>query len=645
MSAQDDPIHSVADFVKRVTIGNHEYCSKIVKRILDITGHVPVAYNVARGAGFCSYFARMAEAIGVKESIPLRISGKGRDIHKILGIASIYVFKDGCLPPPEHYINDGIKHAINTLNVNNYNNDHEVVVKAKLLLKNLIDNLHTFLDLLKSNWSPFVPIVEQQFIDYRVHIRGVPDLILENKEQRKAIVVEWKTSNESLSRWEEAQVLAYALLAGRRLGYSPEEAVDAILGRYDESTNEFKDIHILPVIIRPTTKRTAKIKPHPALSGLTGVDLSNALKKFKKILYNVKLEAEHLTVLTFNTMRLSADESKFIREKCLAEIKDGHKVHSLRLTPYQLPRGRPREQKKFPCTKCFNSIKMACKYYFGSGFNVRDKFDSTMWGLRFKIYDKLESLLLQYRAIYEIFAEKGNLVFEIIDEGKGIEYEIHGNSSFINEKVGHCYIQIRDGKKLIGKFKIDSVERILNIDTNNYTIRLRRKLRNYEKDYIPSTLREDKPCMLVLFENNIPLLSINLFCRVDSVEINNDYVDYIMGIPSSVFAYQFFLFKEYFEIGLFRNVPILLLGVDANLLLLELRAVDILQRTFDEKGDTIDLIHKDIIKEQVKDIKSTYDSLYYETDATLVPQLREIIRVGYTSKNKSEAVRNDIYTR
>jgi len=125
---QDSLIHSIADFVKGVTISNQEYCSKTVKRILSTTGHVPVAYNVARGAGFCSYFARMVEAIGVKESIPLRISGKGSEIHKILGIASIYVFKDGVLPPPEHYIDEGLEDAINTLNVN-YDENGEIISK------------------------------------------------------------------------------------------------------------------------------------------------------------------------------------------------------------------------------------------------------------------------------------------------------------------------------------------------------------------------------------------------------------------------------------------------------------------------------------------------------------------------------------
>jgi hypothetical protein len=632
---QDSLIHSIADFVKGVTISNQEYCSKTVKRILSTTGHVPVAYNVARGAGFCSYFARMVEAIGVKESIPLRISGKGSEIHKILGIASIYVFKDGVLPPPEHYIDEGLEDAINTLNVN-YDENGEIISKARLLLKNLIDNLNHFLNLIESNATPFVPIVEQQLIDYRVHIRGVPDLILENKDQRKAIVVEWKTSTESVSKWEEAQVLAYSLLAGRRLGFSPEEAMDAIMGRYDESSNKFEDLHILPVIIRPTTKQAARIKPHPVLWGLTGEDLSNELNKFRRLLYNVKLEAEHLTVLNFNTERLSYGESKFIREKCLAKTRDEHLVHSLRLTPYQLYRGKPREQNKFPCTICSDSIKKACKYYFGSGFNVRDNFDKTMWGLRFKIYDKLESLLLEYRALYEIFTEWGNLIYEIINEGKGLEYNIHGNYPFINERVGPCYIEIRDAGRTINKIKVDIVGEVMDINTNNYTVSVRRRVRSYEENSLPVTLREDKPCMLAFLENNIPLLSVNLFCRVDLVDISEDYVNYILGIPSSAFRYQFLLLKKYFEMNMFKADPIFLLGVDANLLHLELRAIDVIQRTFDEEYVKIDLEHKDMIKEQIKDVKSSYESTYFGTDTMLIPQLREIIRLGNATRGKKD---------
>jgi len=634
ITMQDNLIHSVADFVKDVTISsNPEYCSKTVKLILSTTGHVPVAYNVARGAGFCSYFARMVEVIGVKESFTLRISGKGSEIHRILGIASINVFKDGVLPPPEHYIDEAIEDAIKTLEIS----DEKSVSIARLLLKNLIDNLNRFLNLIKSNNTPFIPIAEQQLIDYKVHIRGVPDLILENREQRKSIVVEWKTSPESVSEWEGAQVLAYALLAGRRFGFSPEEAMDAILGKYNESTNEFEELHILPVIIRPSTNPKVRIKPHPALWGLTGEDLIKELEKFKKLLFNVKLEAEHLTVLNFNTRRLSPGESKFISEKCLAKTRSEHKVNSLRLTPYQLPRGKPREQSKYPCIACNEGIRMACKYYYGSGFNVRDSFDKTMWGLRFKVYDKLESLLLEYKAIYDIFAEKGNLIREIIEEGKGLEYNSMGSYATINERVSPCSIEIIDKKRNISKVKIDITEKVIDVNTNNYTLTARRKLRGYERDGIPSTLRDGKPCMLVFLENDIPFLSINLFCRVDEVDVYEDFVDYILGIPSSAFRYQFLLLKKYFETQMFKDVPIILLQVDANLLHLELRTIDLLQRTFDEDYKKIELKHKDVIMEQLKNNRKSYESAYFEDDSMLISQLREIIRRGHVTRNKDGA--------
>jgi hypothetical protein len=259
-----------------------------------------------------------------------------------------------------------------------------------------------------------------------------------------------------------------------------------------------------------------------------------------------------------------------------------------------------------------------------------------MWGLRFKIYDKLESLLLEYRALYEIFTEWGNLIYEIINEGKGLEYNIHGNYPFINERVGPCYIEIRDAGRTINKIKVDIVGEVMDINTNNYTVSVRRKVRSYEENSLPVTLREDKPCMLAFLENNIPLLSVNLFCRVDLVDISEDYVNYILGIPSSAFRYQFLLLKKYFEMNMFKAVPIFLLGVDANLLHLELRAIDVIQRTFDEEYVKIDLEHKDMIKEQIKDVKSSYESTYFGTDAMLIPQLREIIRLGNVTKGKKD---------
>jgi hypothetical protein len=88
--------------------------------------------------------------------------------------------------------------------------------------------------------------------------------------------------------------------------------------------------------------------------------------------------------------------------------------------------------------------------------------------------------------------------------------------------------------------------------------------------------------------------------------------------------------------NMFKAVPIFLLGVDANLLHLELRAIDVIQRTFDEEYVKIDLEHKDMIKEQIKDVKSSYESTYFGTDAMLIPQLREIIRLGNATRGKKD---------
>jgi hypothetical protein len=43
-----------------------------------------------------------------------------------------------------------------------------------------------------------------------------------------------------------------------------------------------------------------------------------------------------------------------------------------------------------------------------------------------------------------------------------------------------------------------------------------------------------------------------------------------------------------------------------------------------------------MIKEQIKDVKSSYESTYFGTDAMLIPQLREIIRLGNATRGKKD---------
>lgn len=624
---------SILDFIEAVTERNQRYCVNIASAILSRTGHVPVAYNVARGAAYCSYFARMVECIGVKEFIPLRIPGKGKDIHRILGIASFYLFQDGILPPKYHLIDESIKKALSELKefgLITSEQEDETIRKAKLMLENLVNNIPHMLRILDANNEPFDPIIEQQFIDYEVHLRGVPDLILENKEQRKAIVVEWKSSTDRPWGWEEAQVLAYSLLAARRLGFERKQAREAILGKLDESTDTFFDLHILPVIIRPNTTERAIIKPHPALSGYNGPDLRKQYEKFRELLANVLLEAEHLTILNFSVERFSPSESKEALKRCEAYTRDGHKVYSLRYTPHQLPRGKPAHQDTYPCTACTPTIKDACKFYYGRGFGNIDEFDKTMWSLRFKVYEKLESLLIPYRAIYEIFKQKGkDVVLDWIKKGYKIIWEEGGGYSTLSYETPPIIeiVTMRKRRQSRQKIRVDCLDNFETEDPINKTLTLLRPVRQFEEDGRYSVIHEDKTVILLLLDTNNPLLSPSLFCRVEEVQADADNVKYVLGLPSVVFDYQFMLFRHYLSRNKERRYDILLVEMGVNLLHLELKSIDLLQRATDEFMDNEE--ERRNIKRFLTEIRQEYEKNYYGEVPLFLENLRQIIKHGH----------------
>ena len=626
---------SVVDFIRSVTRENKTYCCNLARSALSATGHIPVAYNVARGAGFCAYFARLVEAIGVREAVSTRISGKGRDVHKVLGLASLHIFRDKILPPQSIRLDESINYAATILRrVNSSTHlDNESLNIARVMLQNLITNIPRFLQILDANNEPFIPIVEQQLADYEVHIRGVPDLILENREQRKAIVVEWKTSRETPAHWEEAQVLAYSLLAARRLGFETKEAIEAILGRLN-SSEIFEDVHVLPVIIRPTTTERAIIKPHPALSGLTGIALREYIQEFRRLLYNVVVEAEHLTLLNTNISSLtSVEESNQARRRCVAVTQDGHEVFSLRYTPRQLPRGRPEEQQTFPCTVCPESIREACSFYFGRGFGKLDEFDKAMWALRFKAYEKLESILLTYKAIHEIFSKKGrDNVIDWLKQGMKIIWD--GVYPRLENKRPPSIEVYRKGR-LFSRIRIDLLEDFDGFDTDVRTLVVRRPLREFEREDLPAVLYEDKTAMLVLLDVDNPLLAPNLFCRVEEVYVGEREVKYTLGLPSAVFDYQYHLLRSYVEDNVIDDYQILLVEVGANLLHLELKAIDIMQRAMRE--DALfqeDASYYQLIERLIDEARQEEVNAYYGEAGGIIDTLRSIIRAGHASRRQ-----------
>ncbi len=67
----------------------------VLSLTLRVTGHLPSIYAVSRGAGYCSYYARLVEAIGASRGYLMNaLSGKGSDIHKVAGLTVLRIFRD-----------------------------------------------------------------------------------------------------------------------------------------------------------------------------------------------------------------------------------------------------------------------------------------------------------------------------------------------------------------------------------------------------------------------------------------------------------------------------------------------------------------------------------------------------------------------
>jgi hypothetical protein len=67
-------------------------CKSNADGLLRLTGHLPKIINIATGAGFSIYKARLQEAIGVKNFISSINQEKGKAVHKLHGLAPLEIF-------------------------------------------------------------------------------------------------------------------------------------------------------------------------------------------------------------------------------------------------------------------------------------------------------------------------------------------------------------------------------------------------------------------------------------------------------------------------------------------------------------------------------------------------------------------------
>jgi len=601
----------------------------LAEEILEKTGHIPVVTTIARGVGFCTYHARLTEAIGAQslEGHTIdRTCGKGDDIHKILGLSSLRLFSDNWEKANvKEIIEDAGEELRRHSIIQNEATLEESKIEAEKLLRNLLQKIRLFEEITDMKVSDAIPIVEQQLVDYELRMRGIPDLILESRNEQKAIVIDWKTSRETPRKYEDAQIVCYALLEARRLSCTKEEAIEKITGQLEGT--KITSVDILPVIIRADPSLT--LKPHPVFS--TSEKLLGNYKEFSKLVRNTVIMAQHLTLLICN-------------QEALTNVKPAEtsgpvpwgsgKVNYLRLTPFDigLYHGDPSTQTKYPCIACY--LKDPCRFYFGRPFGEKEEYESLLWKLRYIVFEKKEEQLIIYLALQRIFEFWSyDEVVNLIKEGYGIEYSVGSNPSPTLKFSGRIIIRRRVwGKEHMARYRIDVLERIV-ADTGFRPLFLEaeRAIREHEEGGLLHVINEGKPVFVALptytpHQDINPLLSVNFFGRIDNVDVDykNRKVRYEIGLPSKVLKYQMLIFSNYVSNELLSNRDVIVVEANVDLTRMELYAIDYLQRELGKKD-----IPEDVKPEIEKELKilenSKWNGVDWDEELDAVNYLKKII--------------------
>ncbi len=608
---------NMEELIKHRLGTNYDGCVKIASQLLETSGHVPIVTNVSMGAGYCSYYARLTEFIGVKSWLNFtvdRFSGKGRKAHELMGLACVEVFPNSQTIPTSDEILERIA-SEQVLVFKDDDEKKETLILAKALMHSLLNNLDSFCEIIGTDRKRLFPIAEQQFIDYRIHMRGIPDLILEDYEKGKAIVIDWKTGPRAGSNPiriynnEYAQVVAYSLMEAQRLKKtSLRDSITAKDGHVD----------ILSVIIRSQDVKPES--PNPILTGDVG---QKSADQYMKIISNVLLEAEFLTILLANAHADKASKSAL--SLCEMKVDWSSKPQSmLTLMPNQFYRGKPKEQQKYPCVfpggkfKCI--VIEPCKFYYGRKFGSKEDYESDMWQLRYNTLNKKEDSLRAYRAIYDTFMyyslpKEGSSAIEWFLKGKGFRHNKRGG---VPRSIDRPQIVDEESGTVISR--IDIVDTKEPDDAlNDFSLKLSRPIRSWE-DKAYYLIPMGKTVLLSLMDSWSPFLSISLFGNVRDVLQENGRILYEISVPSKIFRYQMHLFKQYlnkFE----TDRKILMVEVGADLTQVELSAVDALQELLDPENLKAQGYGKEEIQEFNKEAKiasSDEDENDYDENAQVL---------------------------
>jgi len=565
---------------------NKEICLDIFKKSLKVTGHIIKTTAVAWGA-LCSYAARLLSTLGIRAMIIREnIPGKGSDEHKVLALAMLELarkLKEKNLEALSIDLQQIVDKAIHDAAgyVGEISGD---------MRNNLLSMLKNFLKLYteiykKIGFSNNIKIyVELQLLDYETHMWGTPDVIIEDVANKKAIVIDWKTTSESPIQREKYQIYAYAILEALRLGYKPSEIFTAIAPEDIEQTK------IYYAIIRPngiySDHPFHPISASKRQSSLTIEELRRRLRLVIDIaLYMTSLVVDYGT-LCCGDNRVNYE----LREQCKVRLGDGE-YFALRLTPPELPRGNPKTQEKsWQCKLCpfSNTVSKLkeCEFYFGS--KEKDLIDKLMWRYRWIVYGERESALVPYRVLYEVGRKVGGMQNLIKDLREGVWYGVHiKNGEVFLRRYSKMSPHTQPHKRKCSVIEVNFEEikfnreiriglyKIAPLGTESLLL-----LRDYLPCEAPSReavtpiygVRERQPVVVVLPEMHVssPTLGMVLTAKVEHVLLQGDEIyDYtcpgvcaVVTPISSNLRFPFKLLEKYRQLYGIEEVFVAEVGSD-----------------------------------------------------------------------------------
>ena len=141
---------NMEELIKHRLVTNYDGCVKIASSLLESSGHVPIVTNISMGVGYCSYYARLTEFIGVKSWLNYtvdRFSGKGRKAHELMGLSCVKIFPGyATVSESDKILEDTASEGI--VAFQNEDEKNETLILAKALMHSLLKNLDKFCEII-----------------------------------------------------------------------------------------------------------------------------------------------------------------------------------------------------------------------------------------------------------------------------------------------------------------------------------------------------------------------------------------------------------------------------------------------------------------------------------------------------------------